>query len=386
MPVTGVTHECRAGTSSATGTLACNAMPLLSREGRRISAPMLSAVVAVVLWGIGPLFVKATDLAGLTVALYRLLLGGLLMTALLYLRGGRLHGDAFRASAAGGVAFGVNILFFFSAVKLTSIADATIISALQPAILLVLVGPLFGERVRAATVGWTVAAIGGVGLVVYGSSAGTRTLLGDLLAVGALLTWAWYFVASKQARARIGALEYQASLLIVSTVVVVPVVVLTGNQLLLREPQHWGVVVAVSVVPGGGHLLMNYAHGQVKLTVASLLTLATPVVATGGGAVLLGEGIGPLQVLGGAVVLISLAMVILRMAQTRVVALDDPAPDLLTDADAAPDRADRRPLSAGAGPGGDGPARASGTSSGEELGDLDEPGVDGLELRDGLGK
>lgn len=301
---------------------------------------MSAAVVAVVTWGIGPLFVKATDLPGFTVALYRLFFGGLFMAGLLHARGGRLRLATFRASAAGGVAFGVNILFFFTAVKQTSVADATIITALQPALLLLLVGPLFGERVRAAVVAWTAAAIAGVALVVYGAGSGTRSLVGDLLAVGALLTWVWYFVASKQARARIGALEYQASLLIVSAVIVAPVVVLSGSQLLVRQPVQWGVVAAVVVIPGGGHLLMNYAHGQVRLTVASLLTLATPVVATGGAALVLDEGITAIQALGGLVVLASLAVVILRMAQARVVAPDDPAPDLLAGEDPAPDRLD----------------------------------------------
>lgn len=310
---------------------------------RRISAPMLAAVVAVGLWGLGPLIVKASDLPGFTVALYRLLIGGALMTALLYARGGRLRASTFRASAPGGVAFGVNILFFFTAVKLTSVADATIISALQPALLLLLVGPLFGERVRPAVVAWTAVALGGVALVVYGAGAGTRTLAGDLFAVGALLTWVWYFVASKQARAHVGALEYQAALLLVSTAVVVPVILLANDPLVLRTPTDWLVCVTVSVVPGGGHLLMNYAHGQIKLTVASLLTLATPVIAVAGAALLLDEAVTPLQVLGGAVVLTSLAVVILRMAQTRVVAPDDPAPDLAPGDAGVPDELDESP-------------------------------------------
>lgn len=315
-----------------------SATALRDATARRLSLPMAAAVIAVITWGIGPLFVKATDLESFTIALYRLLVGGLLMALLLRIRGGRLRMATFRASAAGGVAFGVNILFFFAAVKNTSMADATIITALQPAILLVLVGPLFGEKVRLAVVGWTIVAIGGVALVVYGAGAGTRTLFGDLLAVGALLTWAWYFVASKQARARIGALEYQAALLFIGAMVVTPVAVLSGSQLLVREPAHWAIVMATVIVPGGGHLLMNYAHGQIKLTVASLLTLLTPVVAVLGAALLLDERVTPLQVVGGAIVLGALAVVILRMAQTRVVAPDDPAPDLLPGDDPAPDQ------------------------------------------------
>ena len=55
-----------------------------------------------------------------------------------------------------------------------------------------------------------VLATAGVAVAVLGSpSAAGRTLYGDMLAAASLIAWAWYFVASKQTRRHLGALEYQ---------------------------------------------------------------------------------------------------------------------------------------------------------------------------------
>jgi drug/metabolite transporter (DMT)-like permease len=89
---------------------------------------------------------------------------------------------------------------FFSAVKLTSVAVATVIGALQPVLVLFVAGSLLGERVGRRMVAWTALAIVGVVVIVIGAGvpAGDERL-GDLLAVGSMVCWAGYFVASKQA-------------------------------------------------------------------------------------------------------------------------------------------------------------------------------------------
>src|SRR5690348_3202081 len=107
-----------------------------------------AAVTAVVSWGIGPVVVKLVDVPAMAVSFYRLTLGAALTVLVLYASGRRLSRAALVAAIPGGVAFSLDILLFFTAVKRTTVADATIISALQPALVLLVVGRLFGERVR----------------------------------------------------------------------------------------------------------------------------------------------------------------------------------------------------------------------------------------------
>ena len=216
------------------------------------------------------------------------------------------------ACVPGGLTFGLNQLLFFTAVKHTAVTSATIIVALQPALLLCVVGRLFGERVRVADIAATVTAITGTAVVVLGGrGSGGDNVFGDLLAAGALVSWAAYFVASKRARQNLGTMEYQAGMTLVASVLVTPVALINGSPLW----NGWGTagwVVLLALGPGGGHYLMNWAHEHISLTLASLLTLAIPIITVAGAAAILGDHISAWQVLGTLVVIGSLTVVVLR--------------------------------------------------------------------------
>ena len=69
-------------------------------------------------------------------------------------------------------------------------------------------------------------------------------------------------------------------------------------------------------MPGTGHLLMNWAHRHVRLTVASMAELLAPPVSMIGAVIFVDEPIGrATQAVGGAVVLAALAAVIGRDLQ-----------------------------------------------------------------------
>src|SRR5437879_6338717 len=192
-------------------------------------ATLSAAVTAVVAWGIGPVLIKFVHLPGLAVAFYRLWMGAAIWLVLLHARGRRLSWDILRRSAPGGAAFGLNVALFFTAVKLTTVNDASIISALQPALVVLVVGRMFGERITRSDLAWSGLALAGVVVVVAAGGSGVGgDVGGDVLAVGALGAWTGYFVASKAARRELGALEYQAGLALVAAVVITPVALVAG--------------------------------------------------------------------------------------------------------------------------------------------------------------
>ncbi len=266
-----------------------------------------AGVAASVLWGLGNVVSKWIDVPGTVLALHRLWIGALVLGAVLVLRGGRPSRRDLRLAAPGGLAFGCNIAAFFTAIKATSVANASLIVALQPVVLMLLAGRLFGERVGSRQVALTGVAVIGVALVVAGGAGRpTWSLRGDLLAVVALGMWVVYFVASKRARQRLGSLEYQFSLTAIAAVVVLPLALVEGGVLDVGVAGLLGAL-ALALVPGSGHLIMNWAHPKLAITTSSLLTLVVPVVAAGLAWVVLGESLVALQVLGGAVVLAGVA-------------------------------------------------------------------------------
>jgi drug/metabolite transporter (DMT)-like permease len=124
--------------------------------------------------------------------------------------------------------------------------------------------------------------------------------------------WALYFAASKRARVTLPALDYQAHLVIVATIVVLPGA-LAADGAFIPSPDRWWWILGMVAVPGTGHLLVNWAHAHVPLGLVSLLTLVSPVVGTGVAALVFAEEkILPLQVVGMAVVLAALAVIVRR--------------------------------------------------------------------------
>ncbi|HET6812176.1 MAG TPA: DMT family transporter [Acidimicrobiales bacterium] len=296
--------------------------PSLHRQDAAGGSPLgiAAAGTAVASWGMGNVMAKFIALSGPSLSFDRFWFGTAYAVGLAVAFRRRLSWRSLRVAAPAGVAFGANSILFFSAVKLTSITNASIIAALQPALVLCVVGRLFGERVRAGVVAATGLALAGtVAVVAGGRAAGGDNLGGDALAVLALVLWAGYFVAAKRARREMGTLEFQAALTIVAALTITPMALAYGAPLW----SGWGTagwVVLLAVGPGGGHFLMNWAHEHTSLTLASLSTLAIPVVAMAGAAVVLGERITAVQLAGTAVVLGSLAAVVVRGYQqpTRV--------------------------------------------------------------------
>ena len=288
----------------------------------------MAVLLAVSVWGgvsVVPRLVDGVD--GLVLGFHRLWIGALATLIAFYVSGRRLRLTALRLALPGGLAFGGDIVLFFSALKHTTIANATVVGALQPALVFLVAGRLFGERVTAPLVAWTAAAIAGVAIVVYGSSGvPVWSVTGDALAVAALLAWTAYFVASKRVRNQLPPFEYLVALLTVATVAVAPLALLSGHRLDPGGLEEWTWIAVLAVGSGGvGHLLLNWAHGHIDLGVMSLLTLAVPVVAVASAAVFVDEPIGWVQAIGMAVVLAALAVVVLHTSRAPTTVPAEPA-------------------------------------------------------------
>jgi len=298
-------------------------------ETSRRTAGILATTLGVTIWGASSIMVKSIDgIDSVGISFHRLLIGAVLLVVVHVGRGGRITWDTLKVSAAGGVAFGLDIVLFFSALRETSVANATVIGALQPILLAPIGVRLFGERLERRTLLWSAVAVAGTAVVVLGATGVPEwSLHGDLLAVGALCSWTAYFVASKQARQVLGTLEYFTGLSIVAAVMVAPYALLTGADLSPAGTGDWVTIVLVTVLSGAlGHVLLNWSHEHVPLQVVSLLTLLVPVVAAVGAVTFLDERITAAQWIGMAVVVGSLAVVVRERPATEPREVGEPVP------------------------------------------------------------
>ena len=296
-------------------------------EQHRPLAGVLAVAAAVLVWGASSVLVKQVDGVGpVAISFHRLWIGAALTAVAFVASGGRFSRRLIRLAAPGGIAFGADIVLFFSALTETSVANATVIGALQPVLVLAIARRLFGERPGLTEAFWAVVAIAGAVIVVSGaSSTGEASPTGDILAVGALVAWTWYFVASKRARTELTSFEYLAGLSLVAAVAVAPFALLSGERLSVPAASEWATIVVIAVVNGAlGHFLLNWAHNHVTIVVVSLMTLAIPVGAAATAAIVIDEQVTGAQLVGMAVVIASLAVVVLRTSRSTGVPIPEP--------------------------------------------------------------
>jgi len=287
-----------------------------------------SAIIfATFLWGLGDNVAKFITASGAAISFFRLWVGTAFALGIFVLKKRQIDQQLVLFAFLGGILFAAHIFVFFSAVKLTSIANVTFISALQPVLVFFVAGYLFGEKISLATLRQTFLAIAGLALLLYGSAGTTaRSLTGDLLAVANLFLWTAYFLVSKQARKHVATIEYQTGVIVVACLVATLPSLLFTNDLGAVTGWDWVGVVSLALIGTTGHFLMNWAHKHVKVVFSSLLVLAIPVVASSLAIPFHGEEITAWHLIGGSIVLAALASTILRQEQIVPSAPSPPLP------------------------------------------------------------
>ena len=284
-----------------------------ARLAARDDLPLLAGIIAVVAWGAGPLFVRGMSVSFGTIVFYRLWIGVVVMIAMARSTGGTVDRHTMRLTWFPGVFFGVSMVFGFWSFQETSIANATIIGAMTPAVIMVAAGKLYGERHSRAQLFGALIGFAGVAVVVLGAGAtGGAALKGDVLAAVNLFLFCAYLLLTKHVRAGgMHAGSYIASIFAWSTIIVTPWAIATTDDLGSLTGRDILLVLGMCLIPGlVGHSLMAWAQSDLDVSVVSLLGLANPVLAAVGAWIFFEQGLNGWQFVGSALVLAGLAWVV----------------------------------------------------------------------------
>jgi len=281
--------------------------------GRTRHLPLIAATIAVIAFGFGPLFVRGIDASSAMIVFWRVLLALPVSIGVAYATGGRLSWPLLRQAVPIGVCFAISIIASFTSFRETSIANATLIPALQPALVLIFAARMFGERRTRADIVCVIVSFIGVSAVVLASSSGGNSWYGDLLAVVNLLVFTIYFLLAKHVRTgNVHSWSLLATIFVITAVVVTPwAIAVDGGVTALPGADDWLLVMAIVLFPGMiGHGFITWAHHYVDVSVTSTLTLASPVVAIIGAWIVYAESLSAVQIVGAAAVLVALGVLV----------------------------------------------------------------------------
>lgn len=283
------------------------------RLRQRDDIHVIAAVTAVVAWGVGPIMNKAMTVDTPAIVFWRMAVGVPLMVFMARRVGSGLSRDVLRRTALPGLLFSLSFITGFASVKMTSIANATLVTNLQPVLVLFVAPRLFGERLRARQLGLGAVSMAGVLVVVLAaaSTSGAKWT-GDVMAVVNVVIWTGYFLLAKRQRVDgVDSWSFLAGVFLWASAVVLPFGLVASNDLGAMTALDWWCVVGMAIGPGVvGHGLMTWSQSHLDVTLASILGLLSPVVSTALAWVVFGESLTALQIVGAGIVIGSLTLLV----------------------------------------------------------------------------
>jgi len=282
---------------------------------RRQAYPMLA--VGVVAVGFAAVFIRLAYAAlgqmgapeGVLIAAGRLILASFLVLPFgLKAKPFEKPPRALLSAALAGVFLALHFLFWITSLAYTSIAASTTIVTTGPIWIALIETFYFKKRLApAAWAGILLAVLGGVliGLAdAGGSAAGSRPLLGDLLALFGAWAVSLYFLFGREAQRHLGTAGYVAVAYPAAALFLLPLPWLFGEGYLGHPAAFYLWVFLLAAIPQGlGHTSLNYAVRALGPTLVSLFVLFEPVIASLAGYFFFGE-LPPVGVFAGALVLL----------------------------------------------------------------------------------
>ena len=266
-------------------------------------------ILSMLIFGLNGFLAAHIDLTGSQVVLLRTLIGGTMLTALVLFQGG-FDREAVRSERMwlilGGAALGANWVALFEAYRMLNVSLATLIYYVGPMLVLLLSPMLFREKLTGRKI--AAICIVAVGLIcISGSIAfGGLSAAGLATAIVSALFYSSLIIFNKRI-VRTSGMQTAAIELDVAFVVVLVYVLLTAG---LPHPQKAELpyILIIGLVNTGLAYLL-YFSGLQKLPGQSvaLISYVDPVSALLFSAVLLGESMTPVQLIG-AVLIIGGAM------------------------------------------------------------------------------
>lgn len=245
----------------------------------------------------------------------RLILGALTLAVVLFVRGFLKisRQQLLQVLGVGFVGYGISLSLQFLGTKLSTAANGSLVTSATPAFVLLFAWILLKEKITALRLFALLLASLGVVAVIDPRSAqlNPELFVGNLLLIGAAVTWALYSVLVRKVTQNLEVLPFSLIAFIGGLPVSLPAGAWELNRLGVGEISLGvigGVLFLGIISTALAMVLWNTAFALVDASLASLTFFAQPVVGTFLGWLFLGERITPLFLLGG--LLIALGLVI----------------------------------------------------------------------------
>lgn len=254
-----------------------------------------------------------TDLHALPIAFGRMLFAGMMLWSYSLVRPqGSLSIPNRKRTLFAGVFLGFHFALFFSAVKMTTLANATLYGTLAP-VFTVLIEKLFFNypMSRHIIIGLTLAIAGGVIIQESGMTINSVSFWGDMAAIFCSFWMAIVLLITKKVRNESGTIGYSRTVYITAAVTLLVLCWFFSEPVRIPTSTEFVFLLVLGFVPNIlGHSILYHSIKFLPSSTVASVPLGEPVIVSLFGWFLFGEHISVHVIIGGLIVLTGLAIII----------------------------------------------------------------------------
>ena len=175
-------------------------------------------------------------------------------------------------SFLSGIALALHFIGFFIAMRYTSVAVGTALTALQPIFAAYFVKRLGGAIPRRAWTGMSIALLGVVIITGVDLQISTRAFFGDLAAIACAALAAMYVVLGARARESVSTATYTSIAYLTCSLISLSFALIAGTELIDFAAREWLLLIAL--IAGAqilGHTILNFTLKSLSPAIASLV-------------------------------------------------------------------------------------------------------------------
>ncbi len=266
-----------------------------------------------------PLARYLPELAALTIAFWRMAGASTLLWSHAVIKGQKpLKKSKYPTIIVAGIFLGLHFAFFYSAVKITPIANATLFATMAPLFTLIYERFVLKQKLAfGAMIGLWMAITGAI--IIQGSEFewGSEETLGNFYALASSAFMSVVLLIGQRVRAEISNIQYTRWLYLFAAITLAIITVSSGIDLKFQLADAiWllGLVILPTLI---GHNSMSYAVKYIRPTIVGSMPFGEPILASVLAWLLFGELVGWNVILGGAVTLSGLVLLTLNRNKSR---------------------------------------------------------------------
>jgi drug/metabolite transporter (DMT)-like permease len=281
------------------------------------SLPFFMLILASVLLGVSPIFVRYADVGPNAIGFGRVLIA-LPFLWIWMLIENRLHPETavpakqikFRPLIYAGAFFSLDLATWHMSIERTAVVNAALFNNFVPFFVPIALWFLYREKPRLLFMIAVIGAIFGSFLLTGGDLIITeKQMIGDLLGIFSAVAYTGYALVLKQLRGSYNAPTIMLWTSVVMSVCLLFVAFINGEAIIPATLQGWlsiiGLALLIQVVGQG---LLAYSMGHISTGFVALCLLLGPVVSTGMAWVLFDETLNWIQIGGGILVLATIVL------------------------------------------------------------------------------